>query len=98
MRGAILHFQEHQARSKQLFDSVGLQYVSISKDTVYQTPNAAAATRLVQDLTSDAAAHGTAPRGVRGLDPAKCFKPNDGPSQQFYCAAQADKYVIEVVR
>ncbi|SPM36380.1 hypothetical protein I551_7288, partial [Mycobacterium rhizamassiliense] len=92
---AILHFKSNGARSKKMYDSAGLQYVSISKDTVYQTRDAAAASRLIQDLVADAGANGIAAAGVRGLAAAKCFKPNDVASQTFYCIAQADKYVVE---
>lgn len=93
---AILHFQDNPARSKQLFNSVGVQYVSISKDMVYQAPDAGAAARVIENFVEEANAHGTAAAGVRGLAAAKCFKPKDSASQQFYCVAQADKYVIEV--
>ncbi|MEE3065654.1 MAG: hypothetical protein VYA67_17180 [Actinomycetota bacterium] len=93
---AILHFQENPPRSKQLFDSVGLQYGSVGKDNVYQMPDAPAAARALEGFVADAVAHGTAAAGVRGLPAAKCFKLKDAASQNFYCVAQADRYVIEV--
>ncbi|WP_157118299.1 hypothetical protein [Mycobacterium sherrisii] len=92
---AILHFQENPPRSKQLFDSVSLQYGSIGIDNVYQMPDAAAAVRAMGGLVADAEAHGTPAAGVRGLPTAKCFKLKDAASQDFYCLAQADRYVIE---
>ncbi|WAJ42979.1 hypothetical protein OK015_17175 [Mycobacterium sp. Aquia_216] len=92
---AILHFQENPPRSKQLFDSVGLQYGSISRDNVYQMPDAAAAARAMDGLVADAEAHGTGAAGVRGLPAARCFKLKDAASQNFYCLAQADRYAIE---
>lgn len=93
---AILHFQENPPHSKQLFDSVGLQYGSIGMDNVYQMPDAPAAARALEGFVADAVAHGTAAAGVRGLPAAKCFKLKDAASQSFYCVAQADRYVIEV--
>jgi hypothetical protein len=93
---AILHFQRDAGRSKQRFDSAGLQYVSRSLDTVYQTADAAAGALLDQALTADAAAQGPAAGGVRGLTAGKCFKSMDAPTDIFNCVAQADKYVIEV--
>jgi hypothetical protein len=91
-RGA-LHFQTDPAATA-LFTDTGTDAVASGKTTVYQTADAAGATKLaaafVKQVTE--ANQGKPADPVKGLPGTTCLQ---SPDVGFYCTGTRDRYVIE---
>ncbi|OHV03783.1 DUF7373 family lipoprotein [Mycobacterium talmoniae] len=101
---AELHFHADPPRSHTLFDATHLQLATQGKASVYQTPDAASAQKIVDGFAAEAAEEGLGgggkyvpAAGIKGMPGAKCLMSEDRTSGRtfFYCLAVAGRYAIE---
>jgi hypothetical protein len=94
---ATLHFQMNPITSAKLFADTGMQAFARAQTGVYETRDAAGATRLVEQFGPEAQLGGATPAdGVPHMPDSRCFKtPVPPTSFVFVCFAPADRYAIE---
>jgi hypothetical protein len=90
-RGA-LQFQSDPARSAKLFSDTGMDVVAMAKTNVYQTKDAASATKIVDGFFAELQPTSQPADPVVNLPGSRCLQL---PDKAFYCLAAADKYAIE---
>lgn len=84
-----------------MFDAAHVQQIAHGKTSVYQTPDAASAQKLVDGFAALVAEEGLGSAqmipaaGIKGMPNAKCQAQNDKHYGWFYCLAVADRYAIE---
>lgn len=103
-----LHFEDDPVKSAAVFKDAGVDVVAQRLTTIYQTPSAYGATKVVDRLVADMAATTDVQpaAGVPGLPSAKCFVRDrgyvlaDSPTSwqrvywRYKCVAQADRYAF----
>lgn len=94
---AALHFQMNPVTSAKLFSDTDMQAFATSKTSLYETRDAAGATRLVEQFGPEAQLGGAKPAdGVPHMPDSRCFEKAIPPtSVVFFCFASADRYAIE---
>lgn len=99
-----LHFHANPIRSGSTFDAATVQLVAQGRASVYQTPDAASAQKIVDAFATQAVQEGlggaryTKADGVPGMPGAQCLSSEDHSTGTtvYYCVAIADRYAIEV--
>ncbi|MEZ0367197.1 hypothetical protein ACAG26_26320 [Mycobacterium sp. pUA109] len=92
-----LHFDGDPVRTKPIFDAAQLQWVAKGFTNVYQTPDAAAAKKIVDGFAGEMTDAQFGPAAaIKGLPEAKCLAQKGQNEAAFYCVAVADRYAIEV--
>ncbi|MGD1256921.1 hypothetical protein ACKUT9_22085 [Mycobacterium seoulense] len=86
--GALHVATDNPVHLQALFKSANVQQVAYALETtVYQTPDAGAAARIVADMSGP---HQVG--GISGMPKAKCFNETLG----YWCVARADRYAYEM--